>query len=179
MQQLPEHIKKTLLHFPVWTPTLIGITRQGQDQTALALRVEALKPFRQKDLPITIQIAAYKAASGIWVFALAFRVADNPNDPLEGDVYMNPRQEHDAGLLENITKQNQFPVLFFSHDLNEQVGKAISWHPQQQIEVRNMLGTAWVEPKKRLQGNFDDEFEKAKREFQKQFTVKHILNGKL
>jgi hypothetical protein len=85
--------RKLLLQAPLLTPVLLGF--EGQDLTALALRVDHLQPFRQNGGPITVKLAAWKATRGMWVVAVAFRVANDSRRPLEGATHLNPQQATD------------------------------------------------------------------------------------
>jgi hypothetical protein len=146
--------------------------------TALVLRVERLKPFRHERLPITVQLAAECSPEHTWVVAIAFRVADNPRKPLEGDAYLNPRQEGDHALLLRLTRQHRFPLIFLSPDLRQAVGKTVSWSEQQRQEVQQLLALIpAVGLVSSIEGSWDPDFEQAKRAFQARYSVQQLLSG--
>lgn len=99
---------------------------------------------------------------------VAFRVAD-----MEGDAYLNPRQQGDRENLERLTRQTRFPFVFCDKLLMEAVGKSVSWSEQQRKEMQAVLDI--LEIPGAIEGSFDPDFQQAKDLFQAQFSVRDIL----
>lgn len=169
--QFPPPVKKILLQMPLYTPAILG-TENGY--AALILRVEKLKSFRG-DYPIMVRLATWQSLGGTWIVAVAFRVYDNPKDPMEGDAYLNPRQADDWETLHMLTTQDRFPILFCNPKLTEAVGKATPWTDQEHKEVQQLCDTIDKTLAGKLSGLFDPDFQKAKDEFQRQYSVKDLL----
>ena len=70
---------------------------------------------------------------------VAFRVFDNLDNPLEGDAYLNPRQEADRQTLEYLTTQERMPFVFLSADLKHNVAKSISWQEKSRQAAREIF----------------------------------------
>ena len=171
---LPDSMRSVLRRAPVYTPALIGL--EGSEELALAMRVENLAPFRRADLLITVRLVVWCSDQGTWVVVIAFRVVDDPRNPCEGDAYLNPRQAADHTLLHRLARQERFPLLFLSKDLLEAVGKQVSWSPQQRGEVAAVLASVERSLTGSLgAGKWDPDFERAKVEFQRRYTVADLL----
>ncbi|MBI2997902.1 MAG: hypothetical protein HYY46_05535 [Deltaproteobacteria bacterium] len=170
---IPEPQRALLLRMPSYTPLLLGLERRNE--TALTMRVEDLASFRKPELPIQVGFVLYRSEAGMWLVCVPFRIIDKPEDPLEGDAYINPRQASDYALLENLARQNIFPVVLLSPDLKDAVVKGIPWRLQG--EATNALGAVDASVAGKLGGNWDPDFERAKREFQGRFTVRELLNA--
>ena len=173
---LPTAARSLLLRLPLYTPALLGL--EGQEITALVLRVEDLQPFRQVRLPIRLRLAAWCSGQGTWVVTLAFRVVDDLTSPLEGDAYLNPRQAEDHRLLRHLTMQERLPFVFFRPDLKGTVGKTVSWPSQQRTEVQQLLIS--IDPTltgSSLAGNFDPDFYRATQEFQSLYSIQELLDS--
>jgi hypothetical protein len=163
-------VRSLLLTMPTYTPALLATG----ELLSLVLRVDTLQPFR-KHYPITLRFSAWCAPSGTWVCALAFRVADSPTSPLEGDSYLNPRQQGDWENLERLAQQEQFPLIFCNATLTEAVGKAIPWPPSQRAEIQAALELIAPAVPGKIAGSSDPEFQQAKEAFQEAFSVSALL----
>ena len=169
---LHDSIKQILLKLPVYTPTLIGAP--DERMAALLLRVDSLQQgFKPKGLKFQVAFAGYEH-EGSYLACVAFRVFDNPTDPLEGDAYLNPRQESDRKALEYLTEQERFPFVFLSSDLKREVAKSISWQPKSRAAAREVFERS--EGVSLIGGSFDPEFQTAKNYFQRLYSVKAILD---
>jgi len=121
--KIPEPQRPFLLRAPVYTPSITGLG----DKADVVIRVDSLSSFRKPKLPIQVGLTLYRSGSGTWLVCVPFRIFDNPQDPLEGDTYLNPRQKEDYVLLEKLASQESFPFVFLSSDLGESVAKMIPW----------------------------------------------------
>lgn len=165
-------LKSKLLAIPLFTPVLIAAS--GVALTALFLRCDSLDTFRQAGLRMQVAFAGFEH-DGNCLACVAFRVFDRPDDPLEGDAYLNPRQAADRDALKNLILQTQIPLVFLSKNLKEQVAKAVTWQTTSQAAARDVFErSASVGV---LAGSFDPEFQKAKECFQSLYTVKSILDA--
>jgi hypothetical protein len=168
---LSDNLKKILLQLPTYTPCLIGIP--DERLTALLLRVDSPQPFkRRKGLKFQISFAGYEH-EGTYLACVAFRVFDRPDEPLEGDVYLNPLQEADRQALEYLAEQERFPFVFLSSDLKHEVAKAISWQQKSRTAAREVFERSASAAL--LSGSFDPEFQRVKERFQSIYTVKDLL----
>jgi hypothetical protein len=160
---------------PVYTPVLLSLV--DREMAALTIRVDDLSSFRKPKVLITVKFVAHRSKQGTWVVCVAFRVADNPQDPLEGDAYLNPRQAGDYECLLEMSRQGIFPLVFMSRDLRDAVGKWLPWRDAQREEVFRAIMTMRKDlTGEKLGGVFDPDFEQAKREFQSRHTVTDLLS---
>lgn len=168
LENNPKEILQTL---PVYTPTLLGLI--DPEITAVVIRVESLEPFESEDLRLNASFAGYEL-DGTYLACVAFRVFDNPDDPLQGDAYLNPRQQIDRKALENLTVQVQLPFVFLSENLRREVVRPAAWREQNRAGAGQVLtasaGIALIE------GSLDPEYQKAKTRFQARYAVKDLLS---
>lgn len=167
--------RTTLLQTPLLTP--ITVSLEKPEETGLALRTANLFSFRRQDLPLLVRPISYQGKEGIWVTAIAFRIAGSRNDSLEGAAYLNPRNAYDLRLLQHLTKQDRFPVLFFSPSLRVVISQAAKWTVHQRQELRVMLAQA---AHARIgdaisRRETDPDFERARQEFQKVYSIEKLL----
>jgi hypothetical protein len=168
---LADNLKKLLLAHPAYTPSLIGLPEERT--TALLLRVDSPQPFKRKGLKFQVSFAGYEHG-GTHLACVAFRVFDNPANPLEGDAYLNPVQEDDRKALEYLTEQERFPFVFLSADLKREVVKSISWWEKSRDASREVFeGSASAGL---LSGSFDPNFQRVKERFQSMYSVKDLLS---
>jgi hypothetical protein len=121
---------------PFYTPTLLALT--DPDLTTLAMRVDSSKPFEREDLRWQVSFAGYEYG-GTYLACVAFRIFDNPDDPLLGDAYLNPRQAIERKALENLTSQQRLPFIFLSRDLSTEVVKYIFWEERCRAHAQDVL----------------------------------------
>ena len=168
---LENNAKQIFLTLPSYTPTLLALT--DPDLTTLVIRVDSSKPFEQEDLRLEVSFAGYEHG-GTYLACVAFRIFDNPDDPLLGDAYLNPRQAIERKALENLTLQQQLPFIFLSRDLTAEVVKYISWQERCRAYAREVLtasaGFGLIE------GSFDPEYQRVKQRFQAAYSVKSLLS---
>ena len=162
-----------LLQQPIAAPILLRLKRPAG--TALATRVANLFSFRRPGLPITARAIGYQAKEGLWVVAVAFRIAGIPVAPLEDVVYLNPRCEVDFLLLQSLATQECLPFLFLSPRLKIIIEQEAPWSVHHRQEVRLLLAQlAHTQTKGRLAGE-DDEFVRARQEFQQLYPISTLL----
>lgn len=130
---LENNPKQIFLSLPSYTPTLLALTEP--DLTTLVIRVDSSKPFEQEDLRLQVSFAGYEHG-GTYLACVAFRIFDNPDDPLLGDAYLNPRQAIERKALQNLTLQQQLPFIFLSGDLTREVVTYISWQERSRAHAR-------------------------------------------
>ena len=129
-----------LLQHEFYTPVLIGLERH--QETGLAVRVHDLFSFRREGAPITVRLVGYQGREGVWLIAVAFRIARIMTDVqsrLEGVAYLNPRRSADYRLFQNLAKQDGFPLLFLNDSLKVGVGQEVIWSVYNRQQVRVLL----------------------------------------
>jgi hypothetical protein len=172
---LPKAYRTSLLQAPLSTPTLI--TLENPIETALALRVADLFSFRRQGLPISARPFGYHGKEGVWVAAVVFRVVRALVAPLEGAVYLNPRQGIDLQLLEHLAKQERLPFCFLSPHLKVTVRRDAPWSVYHRQEVRTLLAQiGHSHPHNRLAEGEDLDFERARKEFASLYPEETLLS---
>ena len=161
-------IRNTVLAMPLWTPALVAM----EDELSLVLRTDNLRSF-QKPLPITVRVVSWRSREGTWVVCVAFRVMEDPKNPVEGAAYLNPQQAEDWEHLQRLSRQTRVPFVFCDKTLLEAVGKAVPWTTPQQQEVRALVERIGFPGEG--DGTFDPDFQRAKDAFQAQFSVRDLL----
>lgn len=140
------------------------------------MRVKDLAPFRNPGLPIAVKLVAYQSVEETWLITVVLRVMELPQGTLVAAAYLNPRQTADYDLLQRLSKQRFFPIIFLDEDVRESVDVSLSWSAVQQEEVCRILETidkSLAGPK--LSGGFDPDFEAALTEFQRDYPLKELL----
>lgn len=168
---IPEARRRLLLKAPVFTPILIGV--KACKQTALALRVDTLAPFRKPEFRIQVSLVFYRSTSECWLVSVPFCIWTSPLTRRRGNAYLNPRQVFDRPLLNNLTKQKTLLVFLFSSDLRDAAVKEIPW--QEQAEAARALRAAHPSLADKLCRGWDHQFEAVRREFQNKFSVGDLL----
>lgn len=168
---LENNAKQIFLTLPSYAPILLALT--DPDLTTLVIRVDSSKPFESEDLRLQVSFAGYEHG-GTYLACVAFRIFDNPDDPLLGDAYLNPRQAIERKALENLTLQPQLPFIFLSRDLTREVVKYLSWQERCRADAREVLtasaGFGLIE------GSFDPDYQRVKQRFQAAYSVKSLLS---
>ncbi len=157
-----------------YTPTLVGLS--GRRKTGLAMRVRELFSFRREGLPITVRLVGYQGREGVWLIAVAFRIAADAQSLLEGIAYLNPRQADDYHLLHNLAQQEGFPLLFLNESLKVGVGQEVVWSVYNRQQVRILLHQLdHVLPELREGGGADTAFNAVHQDFHARHSVQTLL----
>ena len=157
-----------------YTPILVGLA--GRRKTGLAMRVPALFSFRREGLPITVRLIGYQGREGVWLVAVAFRIAADARFLLEGIAYLNPHQADDYHLLHNLAQQEGFPLIFLNDSLKVGVGQEVVWSVYNRQQVRVLLHQLdHVLPELREDGAVDPAFSAIRREFHTCHSVQTLL----
>ncbi|HEV8718907.1 MAG TPA: hypothetical protein VGX03_39565 [Candidatus Binatia bacterium] len=171
---IPQTYRTSLLQQPTATPILVCLEKSAD--TALAMRVADLFSFRREGLPITARAIGYQGKEGTWVVTVAFRIAGTAVAPLEGVAYANPRYEDDLHLLQSLATQERLPFLFLSPHLKVVIQQEATWSVHHRQEVRLLLAqVAHAQTNKRLAGDEDLDFDRARKEFQELYSVSTLL----
>jgi hypothetical protein len=171
---ITQPYRTLLVQTPLDLPVVIRLN--NPTETALALRVTDLFSFRRDGLAVTAQPIGYHGKEGIWVVAIAFRIAGGPMTPLEGVAHLNPRQAEDRFLLQRLAKQERLPFVFVSPRLKVTVQQAAPWSVHHRQEVRMLLARLDHLPIREEYGQGTDlAFEQAKAEFQRLYSVTMLL----
>ena len=157
-----------------YTPILVGLS--GRRKTGLAMRVHELFSFRREGLPITVRLVGYQGREGVWLVAVAFRIAADAQSMLEGIAYLNPRQADDYHLLHNLAQQEGFPLLFLNASLKVGVGQEVVWSIYNRQQVRVLLHQLdHILPELREGGGVDTDFNAIRQEFHTRHSVQTLL----
>lgn len=173
---LPLAYRAQLLQTPIDTPLLADL--DNREETALAMRVQNLFFFRRKGSSIMIRLVGSQGKEGIWVVATAFRIVGTSTAYREGLIYVNPKQKNDYRLLQHLTRQERFPLFFFSPHLKVAIGQEARWSVQHRQEARILL--AQIDHSlcgEKLHGERDPEFEYTKKEFQQLYSAATLLSS--
>lgn len=174
-KRLSPASRTTLLHTPQLTPIMVSLAKP--EETGFALRTANLFSFRRQDLSLLVRPISYQGKEGIWVAAIAFRIAGSRTTSLEGAAYLNPRSAADLRLLQHLTKQDCFPILFFSPTLRIAIRQAAEWTVHYRQELRVMLAQAMYA---RIDDTIsrkamDPDFEQARQEFEQMYPIEKLL----
>ena len=96
---------KVLKDQPPYTPKLIKLRRE---EVALVMLGGDLALLRKAGPPVVNFQVWCERPQGPRVVAVAFRVSDDPQDPLEGEIYLNP---YDRQTFKEITSQQALEIL--------------------------------------------------------------------
>ncbi len=165
---------RLLLHEPLDTPVLVHLEK-GKE-VGVALRVGELFSFRRKGIPVCIRPVGWQGKEGIWVVALVFRMLKGRNTPWEAGAYLNPRKKGGLEILRYLTKQERLPFFFLTPDLRTMIRREVLWSSGQRQEVRRLL--LQIEHSATtplLEEGEDREFEEAKGQFQRLYSVQALL----
>lgn len=175
VKHLSSASRTALLQTPLLTPIAVGLEKP--EATGLALRTANLFSFRRQDLPLLVKPLSYQGKEGVWVVAIAFRLAGSHNPALEGATYLNPRNADDLRLLQHLTKQERFPILFFSPTLRIVIRQTTEWTVHQRQELRVMLSqTVHARIDEAISRREPDpDFEQVRREFEQIYSIEKLL----
>lgn len=174
--QLTPHSRDALLDTELHTPTLVGL--ENPHEAALAMRTTDLFSLRHSGLRLTVKPICYQGQEGAWVVAILFQLAGIPTGTLEGAVYLNPRKVYDLTLLQSLIKQERLLILFYSPRLRVVVSHSAPWTVDQRQELRLALAQmGQVQLGDHLQNEEDPEFTRVKEEFERLYSVNHLLTA--
>lgn len=172
--KLAESYQHRLRQHEFYTPIMVGLA--SRRETGVALRVRDLFSFRREGLPIAVRLVGYQGREGVWLVAIAFRIATDTHSLLEGIAYLNPRQAAEYHLLHNLAQQEGFPLLFLHDSLNLGVGQEVVWSVSNRQQVRVLLHQLdHILPNLHEDGEHDADFEAVRREFHRRHSVETLL----
>lgn len=172
--QLSQHSKRALLNTELHTPTLVGL--ENPHEAALAMRTTDLFPLRRSGLRLMVKPICYQGKEGIWIVAIIFQIAGIPTGTLEGAAYLNPCKMYDLTLLQSLIKQEQLLILFYSPRLRVVVSRPAPWTVHQRQDLRLTLAQMGrVQQGENQQAEEDPEFTRVKKEFERIYSVTHLL----
>lgn len=145
------------------------IDREGTDELALVVRVEALDWFLDVQPPVLFDMASWRSPRGVWVVILSYQLRPNFGATKGGLFYLNPRLSAEAEVLRKLALNDSLPVVFLSEDCESHYtvtvpmdAQALSlWRGQIEEINRGLSGQPRVE-------EYDQEFDAAVRELQMQ-----------
>lgn len=174
--RLTQRSHNVLLQALLQTPLMVGL--EQPEETALALRVVDLFSFRRSELRLTVKPISYQGKEGAWVVAIIFQIAGIPTGSLEGAAYLNPRKADDLQLLQSLTKQERLLILFYSPRLRVVVSRPAPWTVDQRQDLRLALAQMGrVQQGENQQAEEDPEFTRVKKEFERLYSVNHLLTA--
>ena len=169
-----DELIKLLIKLPAYTPiptVLIGSASES-GSTALFFRTDSLASFNGESMRLQLSFTGYEHASS-HVACLAFRVFNGETAPLEGEVYLNPRQRADRLALEYLTRQERFLFVFMSADLKSKIMRAVPWQQKSRDSAREVFERSISVGL--IEGSFDPEFHRAKEQFQSRYSVTNLF----
>ena len=171
---IPQSQRADILKRELYVPRIFGL-EQGEE-TGLVMRVKDLAPLRNPGLPVAVKLVAYQSGEETWLVTVVLRVEELSQGTLVAAAFLNPRQSTDYDLLQRLSKQRFFPIIFLDEDVRESVDVSLSWSVVQREEVsriRETINKSLAGPK--LSGGFDPDFETALAEFQNDYPLKDLL----
>lgn len=172
--RLAESYQRRLRQHEFCTPILVGLS--SRRETGIALRVRDLFSFRREGMLIAVRLVSYQGREGVWLVAVAVRIAADTHTLLEGVAYLNPRQASDYHLLHNLAQQEGFPLLFLHDSLKIGVGQEVVWSVYNRQQVRVLLHQLdHILPNLHEDSEQDADFEAVRREFHRRHSVETLL----
>jgi hypothetical protein len=143
------------------------IDREGTDELAVVVRVEALEWFFEVQPPVLLDLVSWRSPQGAWIVIVSYQLRPNFGGTKGGSFYLNPRQTGEAELLRKLTMRESLPVIFLREDCETHYTSEIMLDPQVVALWRGQI----EEIKQGLKGrpmidDVDTEFEAAVRELQ-------------
>ena len=170
---IPQSQRVDLLKGELYKPRIFGL--EGSEDTRLLMRVKDLAPFRNPELPIAVKLVAYQSVEETWLITVVLRVKELSQGTLVAAAYLNPRQSTDYDLLQRLSKQQFFRIIFLDEDVRESVEVSLSWSMVQREEVSGIIqnmSRSLAGPKR--SAGFDPDFEAALAEFQIDYPLKDL-----
>ena len=117
------------------------IDREGTEEIAVVVRVEALDWFMEVYPPLTLNLTTLCSTQGTWVVAIAYQLRPTFSGAKGGIFYLNPRQTADAEILRKLLQQDGLPAIFLSEDCTEHYTVKIVQDPQELNRWRELTDT--------------------------------------
>jgi len=143
------------------------IDREGTEEIAVVVRVEALDWFLEVQPPLTLDLTPRCSSQGAWVVAIVYQLHPTFGGAKGGVFYLNPRQVADTEILRKLLRQEGLSVIFLSEDCHEHYTVGVVQDSQELDRWRQLVadmhhalaGTQLVD-------GYDPDFEAALQEFQ-------------
>ncbi|MBI3798241.1 MAG: hypothetical protein HY268_14910 [Deltaproteobacteria bacterium] len=144
------------------------IDREGTEEIAVVVRVEALDWFMEAYPPLTFNLTTWCSPQGTWVVAITYQLQPTFGGAKGGIFYLNPRQTADAEILRKLLRQDGLPAIFFSEDCTEHYTVKIVQDPQELNRWRELIDAMSQALAREVPSNdVDQDFELAVRELAK------------
>ena len=117
------------------------IDREGTEEIAVVVRVEALDWFMEVYPPLTVNLTTWCSPQGTWVVIIAYQLRPTFGGAKGGTFYLNPRQSADAEILRKFLQQEDLPAIFLSEDCSEHYTVKIVQDPQELNHWRALIDT--------------------------------------
>ena len=170
---IPQSQRLELLKRELYKPRIFGL--EGSEETGLLMRVKDLAPFRNVGLPVAVKLVAYQSGVKTWLITVVLRVEELSQGTLVAAAYLNPRQTTDYDLLQRLSRQQFFAIIFLDEKVRESVDVSLSWSLVQREEVSRIMETLDKSlAGLKLSGGFDPDFEAALAEFQNDYPLKEL-----
>jgi len=145
------------------------IDREGTDEIAVVMRVEALDWFFEVHPPLTLDLTTWRSPQGIWVVLISYQLHSTFGGTQGGTFYLNPRQAADAEILRKLLRQETLLVVFLSEDCNAHYTVGVVQDPQVLVRWRQLVEEMnQTLPQEKSTDAFSD-FEAAVQELQSRF----------
>jgi len=145
------------------------IDREGTEELAVVVRVEALDWFMEVYPPLTLNLTTWCSPQGTWVVAIAYQLRPTFGGAKGGIFYLNPRQTADAEILRKLLQQEGLPMILLSEDCTEHYTVKIVQDPQELKRWRELVEEmSRALAKEVAPGESDQDFALAVRELESQ-----------
>jgi hypothetical protein len=149
------------------------IDREGTEEIAVVVRVEAIDWFFEVQPPLTLDLTTWCSSQGTWVVTIGYQLRPTFAGAKGGVFYLNPRQVADAEILRKLLRQEGLVVILLSEDCHEHYTVRVVQDPRELERWRQLA----ADMNRALTGmqladGYDPGFAAALQEFQlEQFSV--------
>jgi hypothetical protein len=149
------------------------IDREGTEEIAVVMRVEAIDSFFEVQPPLTLDLTMWCSSQGTWVVTIVYQLRPTFAGAKGGVFYLNPRQVADAEILRKLLRQEGLVAILLSEDCHEHYTVRVVQDPRELDRWRQLA----ADMNRALTGmqladGYDPGFAAALQEFQlEQFSV--------
>lgn len=115
------------------------IDREGTDELAAVVRVEALDWFVGVPRPLSLGLVAWRAPQHVWVVGVGYRLHPGFGNETGGVFHLDPRRRDDAALLRKLAVQDTLTAIFLSRDTGLHYTVPVPLAPDQLHDWRSAL----------------------------------------
>ncbi|MGH8106111.1 MAG: hypothetical protein ACREO2_07320 [Arenimonas sp.] len=152
MLNLPTALRRALLGIP--GPTSIMVEVNHAPAVIIKVTADDAKSMNKRGIVIAVspQLGFYDNGA---VFRLYVEFRDKARQPMAMDSFLNPAQEHDLGLLRQLSNVAVLDFYLFDMMLNHIGQKRIRWNPKTAGDIRDMIAQSLAHNAVLVPGKFD------------------------